>query len=220
MKDRNLSDNQEKRWIELARENDRDAFNKLVLYYQDAAFSFASRMLEGDPIADDVVQAAFLTAYRNIEHLRGCSFRAWLLKIVRNLCIDELRRRHRHPSIPLEPTNDEDQPCENARWLIAPGFSPEELVIQHLNLKVVEHAIQQLPDRLREVLILVDVEELNYQDTATVLNVPCGTIKSRLSRARAHLRALLGEGFFDAAIVDGSTFKYVRVSQYAANEIV
>ncbi len=131
MKDRNLSGTQEKRWIELAQKNDLDAFNQLVLSYQDAAFSFASWMLDDDPCAEDVVQAAFLIAYRNIKHLRGSSFRAWLLKIIRNLCIDELRRRRSHPSMSLEPMNDEDQPFEDAHWLIAPGFSPEELVIEH-----------------------------------------------------------------------------------------
>ncbi len=220
MKERYLSNSQERRWIELARNNDLDAFNQLVLSYQDAAFSFASRMLNSDPFAEDIVQEAFLSAYHNIRHLRGSSFRAWLLKIIRNLCIDELRRRYRHPSMTLEPINGEDQPCENANWLIAPGFSPEELVIHHMNLKDVEQAIQQLPERLREVLILVDIEDLNYQDAAAVLNIPRGTIKSRLSRAREHLRTLLGEGFFDTTIVDGGTFECVGVSQYVADETV
>ncbi len=206
MKDRNLSENQEKRWIELAQKDDLDAFNQLVLSYQDAAFSFASWMLDDDLSAEDVVQAAFLNAYRNIKHLRrGSSFRSWLLKIIRNSCIDELRRRRSHPSMPLEPMNDEDQPIENAQWLIAPGFSPEELVIEHEDCKIIEQCIQLLPDHLREVLILIDIEALNYQDAAAVLNVPNGTIKSRLWRARARLRALLGEGFFGDAFTDGST---------------
>ncbi len=206
MKDGNLSETQERTWIELAQENDLDAFNQLVLSYQEAAFNFASWMLDDDPSAEDVVQGAFLIAYRKIKHLRrGSSFRAWLLKIIRNSCIDEIRRRSSHPSVPLEPMDDEDQPIENAHWLIAPGFSPEELVIEHEDCKIIEQCIQQLPDHLREVLILIDIETLDYQDAADVLNVPRGTIKSRLWRARARLRALLGEGFFDAAITDGST---------------
>ncbi len=218
MKDRYLSYSQEIRWIDQAQNNDSDAFNHLVLSYQDSAFNFSSRMLNGDPFADDVVQEAFLSAYRNIKNFRGSSFRAWLFKIIRNLCIDELRRRHRHPSLPFEPLNDEDQPCENTRWLIAPGFTPEELVIHHNNLKVIEQAIQHLPDRLREVLILVDVEDLDYKEAAAVLNVPCGTIKSRLSRARVQLRALLGERIFDVADEDGRMKEYVGVPQYTADE--
>ncbi len=210
MKNNNLSEAQEKRWIELAQKNDLDAFNQLVLAYQDAAFSFASRMLDDDPSAEDIVQTAFLIAYRKIKHLRGRSFRAWLLKIIRNSCIDELRRRRSHPSMPLEPMNDDNQPFENARWLIAPGFSPEELVIEHEDCKKIEQSIQQLPDYLREVLILIDIETLDYQDAAAVLNVPCGTIKSRLWRARARLRDLLGEGFFGAAITDGRTLPEQR----------
>ncbi len=210
MKDGNLSETQEKRWIELAQKNDLDAFNQLVLSYQDAAFSFASWMLDDDPSAEDVVQAAFLIAFRKIKHLRGGSFRAWLLKIIRNACIDELRRRRSHPSIPLEPITDEVQPFENARWLIAPSFSPEEIVIEHEDCKIIEQSIQQLPDHLREVLILIDIETLDYQDAAAVLNVPRGTIKSRLWRARARLRGLLGEGFFGTPVTDGGTLPEQR----------
>lgn len=209
MKDRIFTDSQEKKWIELAQKNDLEAFNQLVLSNQDTAFNFASWMLHSDPFAEDVVQAAFVTAYLNIKHLRGGSFRAWLIKIIRNLCIDELRRRHRHPSMPLEPTNDEDQTFESADWLIDPGFSPEEIVIEHEDRNFVEQCIQQLPDYLREVLILIDIETLNYQDAAAILNIPSGTIKSRLSRARARIRALLGEGFLGATIFDGSKFECV-----------
>jgi RNA polymerase sigma-70 factor, ECF subfamily len=220
MKNRGFSNTQEKKWIELAQNNDLDAFNQLVLSYQDTAFSFASWMLDGDPYAEDIVQTAFLTAYRNIKHLRGSSFRAWLLKIIRNLCIDELRRRYRHPSMPLEPMNDKDQTFEDADWLIAPGLSPEELVIEHEKWKEVEQSIQQLPDHLRDVLILIDIETLDYQEAATILNVPCGTIKSRISRARACLRALLSRGFSSAAITGGSTFEYIGVSESVRYETV
>ncbi len=220
MKDKNFTDTQEKRWIELAQDNDLDAFNLLVLSSQDTAFSFARRMLNGDPWAEDIVQSAFLTAYRNIKQLRGSSFRAWLLKIVRNMCIDELRRRNRHPSMPLEPVDDDGQPIENADCLIAPGLSPEELTIGHENWKEVEQSIQQLPDRLREVLILVDIEDLNYQDVSAVLNIPHGTVKSRLSRARVRLRALLGEGFIGAVITDGSMFECIGISKNVGSEMV
>ncbi len=220
MKDRCISDSQEKRWIELAQNDDLEAFNQLVLSYQDSAFSFASRILNGDPLADDIVQSAFLTAYRNIKHLRGSSFRAWLFKIIRNLCIDELRHRNRHPSIPLEPVDDEGQTNENADWMVAPGLSPEELIIKHENLKVIEQSIQQLPDRLREVLILVDLEDLDYQDAARALHVPRGTIKSRLSRARVGLRALLGKGFSGLAISDGNAFQCTGISKCGVDEAV
>ncbi len=196
MKDRNLFDTQERRWIELAQKNDLDAFNQLVLTYQDAAFNFASWMLNDDPLAEDIVQAAFLTAYRRIQQFRGGSFRAWLLKIIRNSCIDELRRRNRHPWQPLEPMIADDEALENADWLVDRGPSPEELVISHEDWRKVERSIQQLADSFREVLILIDIEAYNYQEAAAVLNVPLGTIKSRLGRARACLRELLVEDSF------------------------
>jgi RNA polymerase sigma-70 factor (ECF subfamily) len=205
MKDSNLCDAQERRWVELAQKNDLEAFNHLVLSYQDAAFSLASWMLNDDALAEDVVQAAFLAAYRHIRHFHGGSFRAWLLKITRNLCIDELRRRIRHPWHPLESMNADDQPLENADWLVDRGPSPEELVIKHEDWRKVERSIQQLADPFREVLILIDIEAYDYQEAAAVLNVPLGTIKSRLGRARACLRALLGEGNGHSAISDRST---------------
>lgn len=130
MKDSHLFDAQERSWVELAQKNDLDAFNHLVLSYQDSAFSLASWMLNDDALAEDVVQTAFLAAYRHIRHFRGGSFRAWLLKITRNSCIDELQRRIRHPWQPLEPMNADDQPLENANWLVDRGPSPEELVIK------------------------------------------------------------------------------------------
>ena len=196
MKDRNFFDTQERRWIELAQKNDLDAFNQLVLTYQDAAFNFASWMLNDDTLAEDIVQAAFLKAYCHIRHFRGGSFRAWLLKIIRNSCIDELRRRIRHPWLPLEPMNADAQALGNADWLVDCSPSPEELVIKHEDWRKVERSIQQLADSFREVLILIDIEAYSYQEAATVLNVPLGTIKSRLGRARACLRALLVKDSF------------------------
>jgi len=196
MNDRNLFDTQERRWIELAQKNDLDAFNHLVLSYQDVAFNFASWMLNDDTLAEDIVQAAFLTAYCQIRNFRGGSFRAWLLKIIRNSCIDEIRRRIRHPWIPLEPMNADAEALVNADWLVDRGPSPEELVIKHEDWRKVERSIQQLTIPFREVLILIDIEAYNYQEAATVLNVPLGTIKSRLARARACLRALLVEDSF------------------------
>jgi RNA polymerase sigma factor (sigma-70 family) len=204
MKDSHLFDTQESKWVELAQKNDLDAFNHLVLSYQDAVFSLASWMVNDDVLAEDIAQTAFLAAYRNIRQFHGGSFRAWLLQITRNSCIDELRRRNRHPWQPLEPTNAVDQPLENADWLVDRGPSPEELVIQREEQRKVERSIQQLADPFREVLILIDIEAYGYQEAATVLNAPLGTIKSRLVRARAYLRALLDEGLSHSVVSESS----------------
>ena len=202
MQNRKSFDEQARSWADLAKKNDLDAFNHLVVTHQDAAFNFASWMLNGDDVADDVVQTAFLAAYRHIQGFRGTSFRAWLLKIIRNLCIDELRRRVRHPWTQIGPKNADEPALEETEWLIDPSPLPEELIIKQEEQRLVESCICQLPDLIREVLILIDIQELNYKEAAMVLNIPVGTIKSRLARARVHLRDLLSKKIYSSAIPD------------------
>lgn len=138
---------------------DLDAFNHLVLSYQDAAYSLASWMLNDDALAEDVVQAAFLAAFWHIRQFLGGSFRAWLLKIIRNSCIDELWHRIHHPLQPLEPINADNQAVENVDWLVDRALSPEESVILHEDWRKVERYIQHPAYPLREVLIQNDIEE-------------------------------------------------------------
>jgi len=79
-----------------------DAFNRLVIAYQDLAFNVAFRMMGDEDEAADATQAAFISAYRNLGSFRGGSFKAWVLRMVTNCCYDELRRKHRHPTSPLD----------------------------------------------------------------------------------------------------------------------
>ncbi len=183
----------EKRLIELAQKNDLDAFNQLVLAYQDIAFRLASWIFHDDAAAEDIVQSAFLAAYRQIRHMHGRSFRAWLLKIVHNLSIDEIRRRKLHSWISLEPENCEGQLIDDAAWLVDPASSPEDACIERESWGRIAQFIDHLTDPLREVLVLIDIEGLNYREAAMILNVPIGTIRSRVWRARASLRAVLAE---------------------------
>src|SRR5512142_1843577 len=92
-----------------AQTGDLDAFNRLVLAYQDIAFNLALRMLNDEDAAADATQTAFISAYRNLHAYRGGSFRAWVLRMVTNSCYDELRKRHRHPTTSLEPMTDDDE---------------------------------------------------------------------------------------------------------------
>ena len=93
--------------IKDAQQGDLDAFNRLILAYQDRVHNQAFRVLGESQSADDATQEAFLSAYKNLRSFRGGSFRAWLLRIVTNACYDELRRRKRRPTTPLEPVDDE-----------------------------------------------------------------------------------------------------------------
>jgi RNA polymerase sigma-70 factor (ECF subfamily) len=174
-----------------AQRGDLDAFNTLVLAYQDAVFNTAVRILGDDDQAADASQEAFVSAFRNITSFRGGSFRAWLLRTVTNACYDELRRKKRRPAIPLEPETSEGDEMEAPRWLADPSLSPE----QELEADELEHAIQHcldaLPMDFRTVVVLADIQGLDYSEVAVSARVPLGTIKSRLARARLRLRECL-----------------------------
>ena len=112
--------------VQSARKGDLDAFNRLVLAYQDVAFNLAVRMLSDPDIAQDVTQTAFLSAYRSLDSFRGGSFKAWVMRMVTNACYDELRRRQRHPTTPLEPVDEDDEEIESPYWMADDDPSPEE----------------------------------------------------------------------------------------------
>ena len=180
--------------IRNAQQGDLDAFNRLVLAYQDLLYNTALRILGDEDLAADATQDSFISAFRNITAYRGGSFKGWLMRTVTNACYDELRRKKRRPSVPLEPTNDEDEQIESPRWMADPSMSPE----QKLEANELEHAIQHclaaLPVDFRAVVVLADIQGLDYAEVAGADRVPLGTIKSRLSRARMRLRECL-QGF-------------------------
>jgi RNA polymerase sigma-70 factor (ECF subfamily) len=180
--------------ITAAQRGDLDAFNRLVLAYQDVLYNTALRILADEDLAADATQDAFISAFRNLNSYRGGSFKAWLLRTVTNACYDELRRRKRRPSIPLEPTNNDDEEMESPRWLADSSMTPEE----KFEAAEVEHAIQHcldaLPGDFRTVVVLADIQGLDYAEVAQAARVPLGTIKSRLARARLRLRECL-QGF-------------------------
>src|SRR5512143_4025106 len=103
--------------IQAARQGDLDAFNRLVLAYQDQVYAQAYRMMGEMEAAEDATQEAFISAFRSIQSYRGGSFRAWLLRIVTNASYDELRRRQRRPTTPLEPVDADEEEIESPQWL-------------------------------------------------------------------------------------------------------
>lgn len=174
--------------IHHARNGDLDAFNSLVLAYQDRIYHQAYRMLNDPAVAADATQDTFISAYRKLNTYRGGSFLAWLLRIVTNTCYDELRRRKRHPTVPLEPKDNEDQEIESPRWMVDPGESPEEAA-ERLELgRAIQHCLSRLDPDFRAVAVLVDIQGLDYQSAAQVLGCALGTVKSRLARARLSIQ--------------------------------
>jgi len=173
-----------------------DAFNTLVLAYQDSLFNTALRILGDDDQAADATQDAFISAFRNINSFRGGSFKAWLMRTVTNACYDELRRKKRRPTVALEPDTDDGNEMDTPRWLADPGMSPEQKVeaddIEH----AIQHCLNALPTEFRTVVVLADIQGLDYIEVAASVKVPIGTIKSRLARARLRLRECL-QGFME-----------------------
>jgi RNA polymerase sigma-70 factor, ECF subfamily len=176
--------------IRQAKKGSLQAFNELVLLYQDSVYRQALWILKDEAAAEDAAQEAFLLAYRKISTYQGGSFRAWLLKITSNYCLDQIRIAKRRPCQPLLLSNHEGEELEPS-WVIDPGDSPEKTVEHSETRAAILQAIRSLPPENQIVVFLVDLQELDYGEAAAVLQVPIGTIKSRLARAREKLREAL-----------------------------
>jgi len=171
---------------------DLDAFNRLVLAYQDLAFNVAYRMLTDEDLAADAVQNAFISAYKNLRTYRGGSFKAWVLRMVTNGCYDELRRQKRRPTVALEPVNREDgEEMESAEWLRSDDPSPQDAFDTAELEHALQHCLESLPMDFRAVVVLVDVQGMDYAEVSQTVKAPLGTVKSRLARARLKLRDCL-----------------------------
>jgi len=181
----------ELRLIQAARQGDLEAFNNLVLLYQDSVYRLAYSLMQERQAAEDIAQEAFVTAFRKLDTFRDGSFKIWILRITRNLSYDELRRRKRRLTIPLELNTREGDTVESPSWLTDNAETPEVAAERTELGTTLQLGIAQLPERLKEAVILVDVQELKYAEAAQVSNVSIGTLKSRLSRARSSLRTYL-----------------------------
>jgi RNA polymerase sigma-70 factor (ECF subfamily) len=177
--------------IHSAQKGDLEAFNRLVLAHQDALFNTALRILGDEALAADATQEAFISAFRGLNSFRGGSFKAWLMRTVTNACYDELRRQKRRPTVSLEPTNDDDEEIESPRWMADSSLSPAEKFEADELEHAIQHCLESLPSDFRTVVILADIQGLDYAEVAMAARVPLGTIKSRLARARLRLRECL-----------------------------
>jgi RNA polymerase sigma-70 factor (ECF subfamily) len=178
--------------IQQAKHGDLDAFNRLVLAYQEQTYNLALRLLGDDPSAQDATQVAFINAFQSIKSFRGGSFRAWILRILTNACFDELRRQKRKPTEDLNPidTSSGDE-LEDPAWLSDDSQSPEDHVTQQELEKAIQRCLRSLPEEFRAVIVLVDVQGMDYQEASEVVKKPLGTIRSRLARARRRVQECL-----------------------------
>jgi RNA polymerase sigma-70 factor (ECF subfamily) len=179
--------------IRKASQGSLEAFNQLVLRYQQLAYQHAYALLGEAGAAEDITQESFIKAFRSIRYFRGGSFRGWLLKIVTNTTYDLLRRTMKYQLQPLFPEDDDGDELESPAWLKDPSASVEETVEQNEEAQRLYQLMDELPDIYRSVLTLVDVYELGYWEAAQALDVPMGTVKSRLARARLQMQQKIRE---------------------------
>lgn len=175
--------------VRRCKERDPEAFGKLLELYQARVYGFVRRMVRSADEAEDIAQEVFVKAFQNISKFDGrASFSTWLFKIASNLCIDKARRHQRRPE-PVSLSNDDGDAREvetsDLRW------DPQNVAVVGEMERAIEAAIASLSEKLRGVLLLHDLEGLSYDEIATTVGVPVGTVKSRLFLARAHLQAAL-----------------------------
>jgi RNA polymerase sigma-70 factor (ECF subfamily) len=167
----------------LLAQDQRTLFEQTVLPHLAAAYNLARWLTHNDQDAEDVVQEAYLRAFRFFGGFHGGDSRAWLLTIVRHTCYTWLRQQRAHDLITVF---DEDLHTPEC-----PTADPETQVVQRASAQALRAAVEALPVEFREVVVLRDLEELSYKEIATIANIPIGTVMSRLARARKRLQQAL-----------------------------
>jgi RNA polymerase sigma-70 factor, ECF subfamily len=172
-----------KRTAKTVEQDRHNLFESTVLPYLNSGYNLARWLTRSEQDAEDAVQEASLRAWRSFDtFLAGRDARAWFLTIVRNTC-RTLHRKNR-PS-------ETDIPLEDDSEVVGTWPDPEEVLIKKAKLQLVHEALAQLPFEYREVVILRELEELSYKEIAKIIDIPMGTVMSRLSRARRELYARL-----------------------------
>ncbi len=170
-------------------------FEHIALPHLDAAYNLARWLTRNDDDAQDVVQEAYLRAFRAFDRYRGGDPRAWLLTIVRNTGYTWLRRNRAAETL-LVLDDADDRHAEVAG---DPALEPEAQVLRSADTQLLRAALEELPVEFREVLVLRELEGLSYKEIAAVTDVPIGTVMSRLARARRQLQRALAQSMKERA---------------------
>jgi len=163
--------------VKRAIKGDRTAFSELVLRHERVVFNLALRFMRDEARAEDMAQEAFLKAYRMIPKFRGdCKFSSWMYRVTSSVCLTELKRSKRRGEVPFEPVHH--------------GSTTPRT--DHLDMpELIRDCVTQLPDNYAAVVTLYYLDEISYEDIAEILDVPMGTLKTWLFRARNQLRAIV-----------------------------
>jgi RNA polymerase sigma-70 factor (ECF subfamily) len=172
-------------------ERDRARFEEEVLGLADQVYRVARRLVSSREEADDLVQETYARAFRAWRsYTPGTNLRAWLMRILTNLNIDRGRREQRAPA--TTPLEEGDYFLYN-RLEADVGGDGEERVVERLSQDGIVHALSAVPHDFRDVIVLVDIGDFSYQDAAQILDIPIGTVMSRLHRGRRILKHELAE---------------------------
>ncbi len=159
-------------------------FESDVMPHLDAAYNLARWLTRNDHDAEDVVQEAFMRALRYFDAMKGSDARPWLLGIVRNTCYTWLEKNRPADLVPLDDV-------EALVSEIAGGATPEVILLQSANRKLVNQALEDLPVGYREVIVMREIEDMSYKEISAVAGIPLGTVMSRLARGREQLKAAI-----------------------------
>jgi RNA polymerase sigma-70 factor (ECF subfamily) len=165
----------------LQEQNKLARFERAVLPHLDAAYNLARWLVRNDDDAEDLAQEAFLRAFKFFGGFHGGNSRAWLLTIVRNTCYTWLQQNRAHEVLTL--FDEELHSVQDA--------NPETILLESVDRQMLRQALEELPVEFREVVILRELEGLSYKEIANIVDVPVGTVMSRLARARKRLQLCL-----------------------------
>ena len=188
-----MTEDPERLQLEHARNGDLEAFSALVERYSARVYGVCFSYLGNRQDAEDCAQETFVKAFRGIADYQFLSsFYTWIYRIAANTCMDFRRRQSKHATVSLDEAMETDD--SQVFWQVPDrGPLPDELAIQAETRQLIREGIAQLPDFLREIIVLRDLEGLSYHELASLLNLSEGTVKSRLSRARNQLMLLLSQ---------------------------
>ena len=188
----------ERQLVDAARGGDHRAFEALVLKYQDRIYRLIQRMVSGSDVVDDLAQEVFIRAYRSLGDFKGeSSLYTWLYKIALNLCRNHYRTRGRKPA------HEELDEADGATGVEAGGGTPEDEVSRREFWDHLRRGLDELPAEQREAVVFCDLEGMSYEEMASVIGVPIGTVRSRIFRGRRALQERLAPFHATAAGAQG-----------------
>lgn len=176
--------------LEMARAGSLPAFEELVSLYEKKVYNYCFRMTNNKEDAEDLTQEVFIKVFKSLQSFKGNSqLSTWIYRIAHNICIDKFRKS-KVTLVSLSPSKEKEDDREMD--LPSPEPSPEDKLLTKEHRELVQSCINGLKPEYRSVIVLRDIQHYSYEEIADILNVPLGTVKSHISRARLALREAAG----------------------------